>query len=105
MKNLGPADEEGVYNFWLTATADGEKVKKLRVQTEKEASRNANFPGFRKVCSRCMNWRSGNQLSFTNMPCSFSLSMHNSLSLGSNSTVCSTSDDQVCGSRGTYQNM
>ena len=91
MKNLGPADEEGVYNFWLTATADGEKVKKLRVQTEKEASRNANFPGFRKAS--CMNWWSGNHLSFTNMPCSFSLSIHNSLSLGTNSTICSTSDD------------
>eukprot|EP00584_Thalassiosira_punctigera_P002279 CAMPEP_0172535784 /NCGR_PEP_ID=MMETSP1067-20121228/7628_1 /TAXON_ID=265564 ORGANISM="Thalassiosira punctigera, Strain Tpunct2005C2" /NCGR_SAMPLE_ID=MMETSP1067 /ASSEMBLY_ACC=CAM_ASM_000444 /LENGTH=214 /DNA_ID=CAMNT_0013320729 /DNA_START=140 /DNA_END=784 /DNA_ORIENTATION=+ len=48
MKNMGPDEEEGVYNFWLTAKADGEKIKKLRVQTEKEASKNANFPGFRK---------------------------------------------------------
>lgn len=50
MKNMGPAEEgeEGVYNFWLTAKADGGKIAKLRVQTEKEASKNANFPGFRK---------------------------------------------------------
>mmetsp|Transcript_15159 Transcript_15159/g.27414 ORF Transcript_15159/g.27414 Transcript_15159/m.27414 type:complete len:215 (-) Transcript_15159:145-789(-) len=50
MKNMGPAEdqEEGVFTFWLTATADGAKIKKLRTQTEKEASKNANFPGFRK---------------------------------------------------------
>jgi FKBP-type peptidyl-prolyl cis-trans isomerase (trigger factor) len=48
MKNMGPEEEEGVYSFWLAATADGEKVKKLRAQTEREASRKANFPGFRK---------------------------------------------------------
>lgn len=50
MKNMGADEEgeEGVYKFWLTATADGALVKKLRVQTEKEASRKANFPGFRK---------------------------------------------------------
>lgn len=48
MKNLGADDEEGVYNFWLSATADGAKVKKLRAQTEREAGKKANFPGFRK---------------------------------------------------------
>ncbi|KAL7538198.1 hypothetical protein ACHAXR_008353 [Thalassiosira sp. AJA248-18] len=48
MKNMGAEEEEGVYNFWLTATADGEKIKKLRVQTEREAGKKANFPGFRK---------------------------------------------------------
>lgn len=48
MKNMGADEEEGVYNFWLSAIADGEKVKKFRAQTEKEASRKANFPGFRK---------------------------------------------------------
>lgn len=48
MKNMGPEDEEGVFKFWLNAKADGEKVKKLRAQTEREASRKANFPGFRK---------------------------------------------------------
>ncbi|KAL9189607.1 hypothetical protein ACHAXT_009282 [Thalassiosira profunda] len=48
MKNLGADDEPDVHKFWLSAVADGEKVKKLRAQTEKEASRKANFPGFRK---------------------------------------------------------
>lgn len=50
MKNMGPAEDggEGVCNFWLTAKADGERIAKLRQQTEKEASKNANFPGFRK---------------------------------------------------------
>lgn len=49
MKNMGAdEDEEGVYKFWLSAKADGASVKKLRLQTEKEASKKANFPGFRK---------------------------------------------------------
>lgn len=49
MKNLGAEEEEDVYKFWLSASAPGEKVKKFRIQTEKEASKKANFPGFRKV--------------------------------------------------------
>ena len=49
MKNLGAEDEEGVFKFWLSATADGGMVKKFRLQTEKDASKKANFPGFRKV--------------------------------------------------------
>ena len=49
MKNLGVEDEEGVFKFWLSATADGGMVKKFRLQTEKDASKKANFPGFRKV--------------------------------------------------------
>lgn len=48
MKNLGAEEEEDVYIFWLSASAPGEKVKKFRIQTEKEASKKANFPGFRK---------------------------------------------------------
>lgn len=48
MKNMGPDEEEGVFRFWLSATAEGEKVKKLRAQCEREASRKANFPGFKK---------------------------------------------------------
>ncbi|KAL7430497.1 hypothetical protein ACHAXH_001845 [Discostella pseudostelligera] len=52
MKNLGPDDngdgDEDVYKFWLTAIADGAQIKKVRDQTEKEASKKANFPGFRK---------------------------------------------------------
>ena len=49
MKNLGAEDEEDVFKFWLSATAPGDKVKQLRMQTEREASKKANFPGFRKV--------------------------------------------------------
>ena len=49
LKNLGPDDEgEGIYKFWLSAKADGKEIKRLRDQTEKEASKKANFPGFRK---------------------------------------------------------
>lgn len=48
MKNMGADEEDGVFRFWLSATAAGEKVKKLRTQCEREASRKANFPGFRK---------------------------------------------------------
>lgn len=40
---------ETVYEFWLTAVANGELVKKLRTQVSKDAAKNANFPGFRKV--------------------------------------------------------
>ncbi|KAL7455784.1 hypothetical protein ACHAWC_007315 [Mediolabrus comicus] len=48
MKNMGPGDGEGVFKFWLSAIADGAQVKQIRQQTEKEASKKANFPGFRK---------------------------------------------------------
>ena len=49
MKDLGPVEgEDGVHSFWLSAVADGKKIKELRTQTEKEASKKANFPGFRK---------------------------------------------------------
>lgn len=50
LKNLGPDNDvgEGIYKFWLFAKADGKEVKRLRDQTEKEASKKANFPGFRK---------------------------------------------------------
>jgi hypothetical protein len=52
MKNLGPdgngVDDADVCKFWLTASADGAQIKKLRDQTEREASKKANFPGFRK---------------------------------------------------------
>lgn len=48
MKNLGAEDGEDVFKFWLSASADGALIKQLRTTTEKEASRKANFPGFRK---------------------------------------------------------
>ena len=43
-------DIEGpFYEFWMTAVADGELVKGIRTQILKDASKKANFPGFRKV--------------------------------------------------------
>ncbi|KAL7472575.1 hypothetical protein ACHAXS_012944 [Conticribra weissflogii] len=52
MKNMGLVEEDNpdgdIYNFWLTAVAKGDEIKQLRIQTEKEASKKANFPGFRK---------------------------------------------------------
>eukprot|EP00559_Dactyliosolen_fragilissimus_P006000 CAMPEP_0184865782 /NCGR_PEP_ID=MMETSP0580-20130426/19052_1 /TAXON_ID=1118495 /ORGANISM="Dactyliosolen fragilissimus" /LENGTH=192 /DNA_ID=CAMNT_0027365101 /DNA_START=102 /DNA_END=680 /DNA_ORIENTATION=+ len=54
VKNLGADDEVNsedgsqVYSFWMTAEADGALIKKYRTQVEKDASKKANFPGFRK---------------------------------------------------------
>lgn len=54
MKNMGLAegikDEDGedAFTYWLSAEADGKMIKEFRVQVEKDASKNANFPGFRK---------------------------------------------------------
>lgn len=56
MKDMGEYDGElegevdgTVHTFWLSSVADGELIKKTRTQLSKEAARNANFPGFRKV--------------------------------------------------------
>lgn len=53
MKNMGEdtdlKSEDGtVYKFWMTASADGSMIKKMRTQIVKDAAKNANFPGFRK---------------------------------------------------------
>lgn len=53
MKNMGlntelKSDDGEVYTFWLTASADAKMIGEFRKQVEKDASRNANFPGFRK---------------------------------------------------------
>jgi hypothetical protein len=37
------------YIFWMTAEVDGALFKEIRAQILKDASRKANFPGFRKV--------------------------------------------------------
>lgn len=54
LKNMGEAegvssDDGTVFKFWLTATAQGPLVKQLNTQVLKDASKQANFPGFRKV--------------------------------------------------------
>jgi len=59
MKNMGVCEgvegKDGpVYNFWLTAQANGKLISEFRAQIMKDASKKANFPGFRKV--RCRNY-------------------------------------------------
>ena len=53
-KNMGEVEgvknEDGtVYNFWITASAEGALIKELNTRVLKDASKNADFPGFRKV--------------------------------------------------------
>jgi len=54
MKNMGEdteaksEDDSTVYNFWFTATVDASLIKSNRNTIEKDASKKANFPGFRK---------------------------------------------------------
>jgi hypothetical protein len=45
--DIGP-----VSKFWLTAQADGTMIKEYRKQLLKDASKKANFPGFRKVSEK-----------------------------------------------------
>ena len=40
------------YEFWMTAEVDGALIKEVRTQILKDASKKANFPGFRKVRDR-----------------------------------------------------
>lgn len=67
MKDMGLAEGAGddVHSFWLRAVANGEEIKKLRMQTEKEASKKANFPGFRKVGE--LGWWSATLQSYEGM--------------------------------------
>lgn len=53
MKNMGEntslKSEDGpVYDFWLLSVADADLIKGYRTQILKDASKKANFPGFRK---------------------------------------------------------
>lgn len=42
-------DNKGtVYKFWMTASVEGALIKEIRSQILKDASKKANFPGFRK---------------------------------------------------------
>jgi hypothetical protein len=58
MKNMGEASEvkakDGTaYNFWLTAQAGGALIKTINTRVLKDASKKAEFPGFRKVSREC----------------------------------------------------
>lgn len=53
MKKLDPrpdikSTDGEVFDFWMTAVADGELIKSIRAQILKDAAKKANFPGFRK---------------------------------------------------------
>jgi len=60
MKNMGivssddlsnsenEAADGDVYEFWMTAEAEGALIKDYRVKVSKDAAKSANFPGFRK---------------------------------------------------------
>jgi hypothetical protein len=43
------SDDGEVYEFWLTATAEAAMIHEIRTTVLKDASKKANFPGFRKV--------------------------------------------------------
>lgn len=59
LKDLGPVDESDeahslreelgapVHNFWLTAVAGGDAIRKTRAIVARDASKKSNFPGFR----------------------------------------------------------
>jgi len=54
MKNLGEVkgmtSKDGqVCKFWMTAVGEGALIKEYRARILKDASKKANFPGFRKV--------------------------------------------------------
>jgi hypothetical protein len=54
MKNMGvsqgvKSDMGTVYQFWVSVTAQGALVKELNTKVLKDASKKAEFPGFRKV--------------------------------------------------------
>ena len=42
------SDDGQVYQFWMTAEADGALIKEFRTEILKNAKKKANFPGFRK---------------------------------------------------------
>jgi hypothetical protein len=45
------------YQFWMEAEVDGTLIKQIRTQIMKDASKQANFPGFRKVrASSFVRW-------------------------------------------------
>ena len=43
------SEDGDVYEFWLTAIAEAAMIQEIRTTILKDASKKANFPGFRKV--------------------------------------------------------
>ena len=48
MPHIALADGEGVYEFWMSTTVPGGVTKDSMMKIEKDAAKNANFPGFKK---------------------------------------------------------
>jgi hypothetical protein len=48
------SDDGDVFEFWLTAVAEAALISEIRTTVLKDASKKANFPGFRKVCDTVM---------------------------------------------------
>lgn len=48
MKEMGPVETGDAYHFWMSAQAEADLVSSIRTQVLKDASKKANFPGFRK---------------------------------------------------------
>jgi hypothetical protein len=49
MKEMTGGLPGGGFQFWMTAQVEGKLVQAIRSQILKDASKKANFPGFRKV--------------------------------------------------------
>jgi hypothetical protein len=41
--------KDGAFQFWMTASAEAKLIQEIRSTILKDASKKANFPGFRKV--------------------------------------------------------
>jgi hypothetical protein len=66
------------FKFWMTASAEGKLIESIRSTILKDASKKANFPGFRKVCvsvSRCLARCCVRVVSNFNVPCFWTLSL------------------------------
>lgn len=47
-KKVSSSSSSPAYEFWMTAVVQGALIQEIRTQVLKDASRKANFPGFRK---------------------------------------------------------
>jgi hypothetical protein len=46
----GDNEQGPIYKFWMSGQVEGVLIKEIRTTILKDASKKANFPGFRKVC-------------------------------------------------------
>ena len=100
MKTLGEVagmtSKDGkVCKFWMTAVGEGALIKEYRATLLKDASKKANFPGFRKVREK-----SGFYVKVKSKPC---VSRVLTSLLGSSSTIRNASNYKFCHSRSSRQ--